>query len=229
LTSRRTRTLAVGPASPAPPGEGGPATGQYPTIAAAVAASRPGDRIQLEPGEYAERVFLKDGVDLVAREPGTATVVAPSGDVGWASITVNGHLGSRISGLRLLGRPTAPLSVGLQLSGNNVIVDDVIIEGDVLVAVEVATPGSIAVRSSRFSDVRGVAIRIGSGAAPAIDRNVFIRQPSSGTEAAIDVADSASPRLTANVFVGYPNAVRWAAGGPDLHRDNFFMRGTHGR
>jgi serine/threonine protein phosphatase PrpC len=230
LTSRRARTLSVGPASPKPPGEGGPAAaGQYPTIAAAIAASSPGDLIQLEPGEYAERVFLKDGVDLAAREPGTATVVAPSGDLGWATITVNGRLGSRISGLRLLGRPKAPLSVALHLSGQDVIVDDVTIEGDVLVAVEVASTGSIAVQSSRFSDVQGVAIRVGPGAKPSIRHNVFIRRASPGTEAAIDVADSASPQLLDNLFVGYPNAVRWAAGGPDLHRDNFFMRGTHGR
>ena len=228
LTSRRSRTLSVGPASPKPPGEGGPAS-QYPTIAAAITASRPGDLIQLEPGEYAERVFLKDGVDLIAREAGTATVVAPSGDLGGASITVNGRLGSRISGLRLLGRPTAPLSVGLHLSGDNVIVDDVAFDGDVLVAVEVASTGSIAVHSSRFSDVQAVAIRIGPGAKPSIRHNVFIRKASSGTEAAIEVADSASPRLMANLFVGYANAVRWAAGGPELHRDNFFMRGTHGR
>ena len=229
LTSRRTRTLSVGPASPKPPGGGGPvAAGRYPTIAAAITASRPGDLIQLEPGEYAERVFLKDGVDLAAREPGTATVVAPSGDLGWATITVHGRRGSRISGLRLLGRPTAPLSVALQLSGHDVIVEDVTIEGDVLVAVEVASAGSIAVHSSRFSEVQGVAIRIGPGATPSIRHNVF-RKASSGTEAAIEVADSASPQLTANLFVGYPTAVRWAAGGPDLHRDNFFMRGIHGR
>jgi serine/threonine protein phosphatase PrpC len=228
LTSRRSRTLSVGPASPKPPAEGGPAS-QYTTIATAIAASRPGDLIQLEPGEYAERVVLKDGVDLIAREPGTATVVAPSGDLGGASITVNGRLGSRISGLRLLGRPTAPLSVGLRLSGDHVIVDDVDVEGDVLVAVEVASAGSIAVHSSRFSDVQAVAIRIGPGATPSIRHNVFIRKASSGTEAAIEVADFASPRLMANLFVGYANAVRWAAGGPELHRDNFFMRGTHGR
>ena len=230
LTSRRTRTLSVGPASPKPPGEGRPAAaGQYPTIAAAITASRPGDLIQLEPGEYAERVSLKDGVDLAAREPGTATVVAPSGDLGGATITVSGRLGSRISGLRLLGRPKAPLSVALHLSGDDVIVDDVTIEGDVMVAVEVASPGSIAVHASRFSEVQGVAIRIGPGATPSIRHNVFIRKASSGTEAAIEVADSASPQLTANLFVGYANAVRWAAGGPDLHRDNFFMRGMHGR
>ena len=230
VTSRRTRTLSVGPASPKPPGEGGPAAaGRYSTIAAAMTAARAGDLIQLEPGEYAERVSLKDGVDLAAREPGTVTVVAPSGDLGWATITVNGRLGSRISGLRLLGRPTAPLSVALHLSGHDVTVDDVTIEGDVLVAVEVASTGSIAVQSSRFSDVQGVAIRIGPGAKPSIRHNVFIRKASSGPEAAIDVADSASPQLMANLFIGYPNAVRWAAGRPDLHRDNFFMRGLHGR
>ena len=230
LTSRRTRTLTVGPASPKPPGNGGPAAaGRYPTIAAAITASRPGDLIQLEPGEYAERLVLKDGVDLAARESGTATVVAPSGDLGLATITVNGRLGSRISGLRLLGRSKAPLSVGLRLTGNNVIVDDVSVEGDVLVAVDVPGTGSIAVNSSRFSDVQGVAIRIGPGATPTIRHNVFTRKASTGTEPAIDVADSASPQLIANLFVGYPNAVRWAAGGADLHRDNFFMRGIHGR
>jgi serine/threonine protein phosphatase PrpC len=219
LTSRRPRTLEVGPA----------AAGRYPTIAAAITAARPGDVIQLEPGDYAERVVLKDGVDLVAREAGTATVVAPSGDLGLASITVNGRLGSRISGIRLLGLPKAPLSVGLHLSGHDVTVDDVTIEGDVLVAVEVSGTGSVAVHSSRFSDVQGVAIRIGPGARPSIRHNVFIRKNSSGPETAIDVADTASPELIANLFVGYPNAVQWLGGGPVVHRDNFFMRGSHGR
>ncbi|HET9369178.1 MAG TPA: protein phosphatase 2C domain-containing protein [Vicinamibacterales bacterium] len=218
LTSRRARTLLVGPAA-----------GQYPTIAAAITAARPGDLIQLEPGEYAEHIILKDGVGLAAREPGTATVVAPSGDLGWATIAVNGRLPTRISGLRLLGRPQAPLSVALHLSGHEVTVDDVTIEGDVLVAVEVASAGSIAVRSSRFFDVQGVPIRVGPGGTPSIRHNVFTRQASPGTEPAIDVADSASPQLTANLFVGYLNAVRWAAGRPDVHRDNFFMRGAHGR
>jgi PPM family protein phosphatase len=230
LTWRRPRTLSVGPVAPNSPGESGrAAAGGYPTIAAAIAASRPGDLIQLEPGEYAERVVLKDGVHLAAREPGTATVVAPSGDLGWATLTVNGRLGSRISGLRLLGRPAAPLSVALHLSGHDVIVEDVTIEGDVLVAVEVASTGAIAVQSSRFVDVQGVAIRVGPGATPSIRHNVFIRKGASGTDAAIDVARAGSPHLTANVFAGYPSAVRWAEADPDLHRDNFFLRGAHGR
>jgi serine/threonine protein phosphatase PrpC len=219
LSSRRARTLSVGPAP----------VGQYQTIAAAIAASRPGDTVQLEPGEYAERVILKDGVNLVARAPGTVTVVAPSGDLGWTSITVNGRLGNRISGLRLLGRPKAPLSSALHLSGSDVTVDDVTIEGDVQVAVEVAGTGAIAVHSSRFFDVQGVPIRVGPAAKPSIRHNVFVRKGASGADAAIDVAESGSPELTANLFVGYAHAVRWPGGGLDFHRDNFFMRGTHGR
>ncbi len=229
LTSRRPRTLSVGPAPPKPPGEGGPAAGGYATISAAIAAARPGDLVQLEPGEYAERVVLTDGVDLAAREPGTATVVAPSGDLGLATITVTGRIGSRISGLRLLGRPAAPLSVAIHLSGNDVTVEDVTIEGDVGVAVEVASRGTIAVHSSRFLDVPGVAIRVGPGAQPSIRHNVFTRKAASSTDAAIEVADTAAPRLIANTFIGYPNAVRWTVGRPDLHRDNFFLRGMHGR
>ena len=218
FNSRGARTLSVGPAS----------SGQYPTIAAAMTAARPGDLIQLDPGEYAERVVLKDGVDLAAREPGTVTVVAPSGDLGWATITASGRLGNRISGLRLLGSPGAPLSVALQLSGHDVIVEDVTIEGEVLVAVEVAGTGAISVHSSRFADVEGVAIRVAPGATPSIRHNIFVRKMS-GTEAAIEVAGSASPRVTENLFVGYPNAVQWPSGTSDLHRDNFFMRGQHGR
>ena len=216
---RGPRTLVVGP----------PAVGQYRTIAAAVAASRSGDVISLEPGEYPERVVLKDGVDLVARLSGTATVVAPSGDLGWTTITVNGRLGNRISGLRLLGRRDAPLAVALQLSGRDVVVDDVTIEGDVLVGVEVAAAGTITVHSSRFADVQGVPIRLGPGAQPSIRHNVFLRKGAADSDVAIDVADSAAPELIANLFVGYPNAVRWAQAGTDVHRDNFFMRGGHGR
>ena len=216
LTSRRARTLVVGQA----------ANGQYPTIAAAITAAGTRDVVQIEPGEYAEPVVLKNGVNLVARVPGTVTLVAPSGYVGWTSITVNGRLGSRITGLRLLGRPTAPITVGLRLTGQNVLVDDVTIEGAVLLGVDVANAGAIAVRASQFADVQGLPMRIGPGAQPVVRQNVFVRKTPSETGAAIDVASSASPQLTGNLFVGYLNAVPWASGGPQVLRDNFFIRGT---
>ena len=219
LTSRRPRTLVVGAT----------AAGEYPTISSAISAARAGDVVQLEPGEYTERVTLKDGVDLVARVPGTATMVAPSGDLGWTSISVNGQLGNRISGVRLLGRPDAPLSVGIHVTGHDVIVDDLTIEGDVLVGVDLSNRGAMAVKASRFTDVRGIPLRVGSGAQPDIQHNLFIRKPSSSAGAAIEVDNAGAPHLLANVFVGYVNAVQWTTGGSEVQRDNFFIRGTHGR
>ena len=42
-----------------------------------MAAAAPRDTVQIGPGEYAETVVLSDGVNLVAREPGSVTLVAP--------------------------------------------------------------------------------------------------------------------------------------------------------
>jgi serine/threonine protein phosphatase PrpC len=217
LTSRA-RTLVVGRTA-----------ADYPTIGAAVTAARAGDVVQLEPGEYAESVVLKDGVHLLARVPGTVTLVAASGNAGWTSITVNGRLRSRISGVRLLGRSNAPISVGFRLTGQQALIDDVTIEGAVQLGVDVAGDGAITLRASHFDDVLGVPMRIGPGARPEVRQNVFARKASAETGVAIEVANTGSPQLAANVFVGYPNAVQWTSGAAQVLRDNFFVRGTNGR
>ncbi|HXG86747.1 MAG TPA: protein phosphatase 2C domain-containing protein [Vicinamibacterales bacterium] len=212
--SRRARTLVVDRNAPA----------QYQTITAAVTAAAAGDVVQLEPGEYAEPVVLKDGVDLIARVPGTATLVAPSGFAGWTSIIANGRLGNRIAGIRLLGRATAPLGVALRLAGHDLVVEDVTIEGAVQVGIEVLNPGAIAIRSSQFADVQGLPIRINAGAQPDVRQNLFVRKTSPDARPAIEVSDSGSPQLNANLFVGYANAVQWTSGGTRVVRDNFFIR-----
>jgi serine/threonine protein phosphatase PrpC len=214
LTSRPGRTLSVGRTA-----------GQYPTINAAVAAAAPGDVVQLEPGEYAEMVVLKDGVDLVSRVAGTATLVAPSGSEGSTTITADGRQGNRISGVRLLGRAAAPISVGLRLTGHNVLVDDVTIEGAVQVGIDVANHGAMTIRASHFADVQGLPIRVGPGARPHIRQNVFSRSAFTDIPA-IEVIDSGSPLLAANLFAGYANALQWPAAGPDVLRNNFFIPGT---
>jgi serine/threonine protein phosphatase PrpC len=220
LASRQGRTLVVG----------GAATGRYSTIAEAVSAARTNDVVRLEPGEYAEAVVLTDGVHLIARVPGTVTLVAASGNQGWTSVAVPGRLGSRISGIRVLGRPNAPISVGLRLTGQDVLVDDVTIEGAVMLGVDVATNGAVVVRASHFSDVQGLPMRIGAGAQPDVRQNVFVRRGTLNSGAAIEAAGSSAPQMTANLFVGYQNAVQWPTAGSSVLRDNFFMRGlTHGR
>ncbi|HEX6464704.1 MAG TPA: protein phosphatase 2C domain-containing protein, partial [Vicinamibacterales bacterium] len=68
-------------------------------IAAALAAARPGDVVQVEPGTYAERVSVPDGVDLVARVPGSVALRRLDTAEGeWIAVTANGP--GTISGIR---------------------------------------------------------------------------------------------------------------------------------
>ena len=76
--------------------------------------------LRLEPGTYAERVTLDDGVSLAARVPGSVTFVRPpvSGDE-WVAITGGGDLGGRISGIRIESTSDLPIDVGIRITGQS--------------------------------------------------------------------------------------------------------------
>ena len=172
-------------------------------------------------------VVLKDGVDLIARVPGTVTLVAPSGYAGWTSITADGRLGNRISGIRLLGRATAPISVGLRLTGHDVLVDDVTIEGAVLLGVDVANewrdrgPRVPLCRCAGRADAHRPRRAAGSPAERV--RPQGVRRNGCGDR-------SGELRLTAGdrpiCSSDTPTPCNGPAAGPQVLRDNFFIRGT---
>ena len=76
---------------------GSSAAGAYQSIAEALGEARAGDVVSVEPGEYAESLQLPEGVELVARVPGKAVLVAPgnvapsgvarSGQAAWVPLT----------------------------------------------------------------------------------------------------------------------------------------------
>ena len=177
-------------------------TSRFATIGAALEAAKPRDVVEIEPGEYAEALTLPEGVQLVARVPGSVVLTALEGRQGWTSVAAGGSLGNRISGLRISGRPNAPIATALRLTGHNVIVDGVAIDGQVDVGVDVSNDGEVTVRGSRFTEMRGTAIRTGEGAKPMVRQNVFVRG-STGSRQAIDVGDGTAPQLVDNVFAGY--------------------------
>jgi serine/threonine protein phosphatase PrpC len=211
------RTLTVGTAA------------QYATIGAALDAARARDVVQVEPGEYEEAVTVKDGVTLTARVPGSVTLVAPAGRSGWVGVSAPGHLGARVSGIRVLGRPAAPIDVGLRLSGHDVSVDDVSVEGSVAVGMEIVNDGAIVVRGSRFTGIKGIPMRIGASARPAVRQNLFVRAPADEDAfgVAIAIAGAAAPQLTGNVFVGFSETLGPAARHELMH-GNYSIRGSEG-
>ena len=200
---------------------GSSAAGAYQTIADALGQARAGDVVSVEPGEYAESLVLPEGVDLVARVPGKSVLVAPSGHPEWIPLTARSGQGS-VRGLRIEGRPNAPMHVGIRVLGGDLQIDDVTFEGAMSAGVEIGGPGGgVTLRSSRFN-VIGLPMRIGDRSAPLIRQNVFVAGADRRTPA-VDVAPGAAPRLEGNVFVHFPQVISPQARRDSLLEGNFVI------
>jgi serine/threonine protein phosphatase PrpC len=201
--------------------------GTFATIAEALRNAQPRDLVQLEPGEYTEAVILPDGVSLGATMPGSATLVGRPGQVGWVAVVASGKLGHRVSGIRVLGRPDAPVSVGFRLAGHGVELDDVSLEGQVDVGIDITGDGDITVRANRADDLEGLPLRIGAGSAPIIRQNHFVLRQGSQMAAAEVAADATIDNITGNLFSGYRAIVKDSpAREAQLAGTNLILRGA---
>lgn len=195
--------------------------GAYATIGEALAASRAGDTVTVEPGQYVESLTLPEGVRLQARVGGRTVLIAPDGRTDWVPLTAAAGP-AVIQGFRIEGRPAAPLQAGIRLLDGDIEVDDVTFEGTMQAAVEVIGRGiGATIRSSRFN-VTGVPLRVGEGAAPDVRQNVFVAG-AGGRTPAVDVAPGAVPRLEGNVFVHFPQVIAPAARRDALLDGNFVI------
>jgi len=181
------------------------------SLAAAASAARAGDVLRLEPGMYAERVTLGDGVSLVARVPGSVTFVRPSlpGDVSngeWVAITASGDLGARISGIRIESTLELPIDVGIRVTGQSGALDLVELSGPMRAGIELAPGASATLNGGRFS-VTATALLLGERAQLAADGNVILRPVRAPAAPPVTVGEGAEAILRQNVFVGYGSDV----------------------
>ena len=186
------RTLVVG--------EG--ATPIFAHIADAMAIARLGDVVRLEPGVYPERVVVREGVDLVARIPGTATIARPSNASGEViGISVFGNRSSNVTGIRIESTPELPIDVGIRIFGQGGMLDQLDISGSMRAGIEVMPAGAVVVRASWFA-VEGPAMVLGDDAQAALTSNVLLRM---GRPVDTPFAMSASSQAVfrRNVFAGF--------------------------
>jgi PPM family protein phosphatase len=188
----RPRTLIAGTATP----------GAFASIAAALAAARPGDTVRLEPGVYEERIVVPGGVDLVARVPGTVTIRRPAGSAGpWVAITVDGMDGGRVTGLRIESRPDVPVDVGIRVTGQGRTIEMVDVIGPVQSAVELLASASVVLQGSVL-EVPAVAVRLEDGAYATLTHNIVSRVGRTRVPP-MSVAGSARLVLSRNVLAGF--------------------------
>lgn len=180
-------------------------------IADAMAASRPGDAVRVEPGDYVERVVVADGVDLIARAAGTVTIRRPPGlDAAMAGVVAGGSLGSRIAGVRITTADSSapsPPAIGMSVSGSGVTLELVDISGGFARALDLAPGASLTMHGGRVG-VSGAIVSVPDGAQASFVNNVFVRTTPSADPAIVAGALSRLT-LTSNVFTGFePEIVR---------------------
>ena len=200
------------------------------SIAAAISRAQAGAVIEVEPGEYRERVTLTRNIRLVSVVPRGATIRLPAtvSDVRpEPAVIATGSAGGSLVGFRIVGDAQTPLGIGILVEGVGVSLVNVEVSGASTAAVSFARDSAGELLGSDIHDNSGAALAIQAGARPRITHNVFHRNGlSQNTPAAFTVEQGAMPFFQQNVFLGmrpdvfttFDQAARLR-----LERDNWFM------
>jgi PPM family protein phosphatase len=192
---------------------GAAGAGAFPDIAAALATAQPGDTVRLEPGVYAERIVVPDGVELVARMPGSATLRrAPASTGEWVAVTATGTRGGRVTGLRIESTPEAPIDVAMRVSGQGRTFELMDVVGPVRSALELTSDASVLVQGSVL-EVPAVAVRVGEAAHATLTNNI-LSHVGRARVPPISLAAAAQVALSRNVFAGFGPVLMDGAGAP---------------
>lgn len=179
----------------------GPGEADFFSISDALAAARPGQTIEVAPGQYQETVELKDGVTLVSRTPKGAVIQAPD-----AAPAVSGR-GVRA---RLVGFKIEAGAVGLLLEGAQVEASELEITGAAEAGITISGPDRSTVESCYVHDNAGAGIVVDGGAATRVRQNLIARN---GTKTpkrpGIEVRGQARPLLVDNRIEGNGAAGVW--------------------
>ncbi len=172
----------------------------FATISAALAAARRGQRIEVEPGTYAEALELKNGVELTSRVPRAAVLVVSSEGTAEESVGIlaTGIHGAAVRGFRIEGGPGAGSTVGLRLVASAVEVESLEVSGMTGAAISILGEDRSTVHYSHLHDNPGPAIVVGGSAAPRILDCLIER--SGGADAALEILDQAAPTVVGNRF-----------------------------
>jgi PPM family protein phosphatase len=173
--------------------------GAYSTIAAALAASRNGDTVEVLPGEYPEHVFLKSGVTLRSRVAREARLIASPGNN--AAVTASGVEHGRLDGFLIAADPKNPLEVGILIADSSANIVNNEIEG-AATGIQITGPRAPELTANAIHDCAIAGVSMEGLVNPWLFHNSFQRD-----KAAIAIHGEAKPVLTGNVFEKAPFAL----------------------
>ena len=203
--------LIEGPEDPAPTPlpspvlHVGPGEADFLSISDALAEARPGQTIEVAPGQYQETVALKDGVALVSRTPRGAVIQAPD-----AVSSGRGAVSGRGVRTRLVGFKIEGGAVGLLLDGAQVEVSEVEVTGAAEAGISISGADRSSIEASYVHDNAGAGIVVDGGAATRVRQNLIARN---GTQMpkrpGVEIRGQARPLLIENRIEGNGAAGVW--------------------
>jgi len=188
------RVIAVEPGSP-----------EYSTIAKALEAARPGDRIEVSEGEYNESVRLRDGVEILARSPGR-TILRPTTSISDANavITADGINRCEISGFVIRADSSSELLYGIRISSSNVNLSNMEVTGASRAGILIDGNSAGTVAASYVHANSGPGILVAGVANPLLIGNVVHANGATRRNASpgIYITGNSNPEVKRNVFSG---------------------------
>jgi serine/threonine protein phosphatase PrpC len=199
---------------------------QFSTIADAFARARPGDTIEVGPGEYRAPITLRPGITLVSTKRHEAILRPALGAALGAAVRVPaGADGARLVGFRVAGDAEHPLGVGIRVGECQAEIDDVEISGAIEAGIVLEKGARAVVRGNYVHDSVGPGIAVRVGASPQLLHNAVTAngKVAGSPVAGIELEAGAAPVLFGNIVRG--NGDDQIAGLPperraDVARDN---------
>ena len=197
------------------------------SIADALARAAAGTVVIVDPGEYRERLRLKDGVQVVSRIPRGASIRLPGGASETdAAVVAFDVTGAALSGFRIIGDAATPLGTGVIVRNSDLALSDVEITGAHAAAIDFAGGPGGSLVAGFLHDNPGAAVVVRAGASPRIAHSLFVRNATSERAPGTLLVDAdARPVLTANTFLGVRAEsiiIPARPGSVPVQRDNWF-------
>ena len=171
------------------------------SIAEAVAAAPAGATILVEPGEYRERLTLRDGIRVVSRVPRGAELRLPgSATENEPAVIARDVHDAELNGFRIVGDAATPLGTGILAQSAGVRLIDLEITGAVQAAIDLGA-GDVLLLGSDVHDNPGVGLAVRAGATARIAHNAFHRNGASAEAVAgIVLERGGAPSFQQNAF-----------------------------
>jgi hypothetical protein len=180
-----------------------------PTIGAALDRARPGDTIEVSPGEYHEDVHLRSGISVVSTTLHGARIF--SADVAVLAEDIHN---ARFAGFEVEG----PGRVGIRIANADLHVTGVRVSGMQNAGIEITGSGESVIQASEVADNPGAGISVRENARPRLEHNL-IRHNGHGSAMlpGILIEGSAVPVLFGNIIEESGAEQIWVS--PSFHAD----------